>query len=44
MVPYEIVAADNGDAWVSARGNNCMAPPQISAEVLKKMKRQQKII
>lgn len=38
MVPYEIVAADNGDAWVSARGNR-MAPPQISAEVLKKMKK-----
>ncbi|HNE91956.1 MAG TPA: molecular chaperone DnaK, partial [Agitococcus sp.] len=38
MFPYEIVAADNGDAWVSARGNR-MAPPQISAEVLKKMKK-----
>ncbi|HNI62735.1 MAG TPA: molecular chaperone DnaK [Agitococcus sp.] len=38
MVPYKIVAADNGDAWVSARGNR-MAPPQISAEVLKKMKK-----
>jgi len=38
MVPYEIVAADNGDAWVSARGSR-MAPPQISAEVLKKMKK-----
>jgi len=38
MVPYEIVGADNGDAWVSARGNR-MAPPQISAEVLKKMKK-----
>ena len=38
MVPYEIVAADNGDAWVAARGNR-MAPPQVSAEVLKKMKK-----
>ncbi len=38
MVPYEIVGADNGDAWVSVRGNR-MAPPQISAEVLKKMKK-----
>src|SRR5690606_38287394 len=31
MVPYEIVKADNGDAWVSARGDK-KAPPQISAE------------
>jgi len=38
MVPYAIVGADNGDAWVEARGNR-MAPPQISAEVLKKMKK-----
>ncbi|MCY4472265.1 MAG: molecular chaperone DnaK [Kistimonas sp.] len=38
MVPYKIVKADNGDAWVSAKGNT-MAPPQISAEVLKKMKK-----
>ncbi len=38
MVPYSIVAADNGDAWVEARGN-AMAPPQVSAEVLKKMKK-----
>ncbi|MFA5494053.1 MAG: molecular chaperone DnaK [Porticoccaceae bacterium] len=38
MVPYEIVKADNGDAWVSARGDK-KAPPQISAEVLKKMKK-----
>ena len=34
MVPYKIVAADNGDAWVEARGKS-MAPPQVSAEVLK---------
>ena len=38
MVPYKIVKADNGDAWVSAKGNT-MAPPQVSAEVLKKMKK-----
>ncbi|MFP5440237.1 MAG: molecular chaperone DnaK [Gammaproteobacteria bacterium] len=38
MVPYKIVGADNGDAWVEARGKK-MAPPQISAEVLKKMKK-----
>ncbi|MFZ5699337.1 MAG: molecular chaperone DnaK [Pseudomonadota bacterium] len=38
MVPYKIVAVDNGDAWVEARGKK-MAPPQISAEVLKKMKK-----
>ncbi len=38
MVPYKIVAADNGDAWVEAKGER-RAPPQISAEVLKKMKK-----
>ncbi|WP_025563536.1 molecular chaperone DnaK [Psychromonas sp. SP041] len=38
IMPYKIVKADNGDAWVEARGNK-MAPPQISAEVLKKMKK-----
>ncbi|MEY3043088.1 MAG: hypothetical protein RLZZ174_2170, partial [Pseudomonadota bacterium] len=38
MVPYNIVKADNGDAWVEAKGQK-MAPPQISAEVLKKMKK-----
>ena len=38
MVPYQIVQAKNGDAWVEANGDQ-MAPPQISAEVLKKMKR-----
>ncbi|OGV26213.1 MAG: molecular chaperone DnaK [Legionellales bacterium RIFCSPHIGHO2_12_FULL_37_14] len=37
MVPYEIVKADNGDAWVSIKGKS-MAPPQVSAEVLRKMK------
>ncbi len=38
MVPYKIVKADNGDAWVSVRGES-MAPPQIYAQVLKKMKK-----
>ncbi|GAA5317887.1 MAG: molecular chaperone DnaK [Candidatus Pelagadaptatus aseana] len=38
MVPYSIVAADNGDAWVEAKGDQ-KAPPQVSAEVLKKMKK-----
>ena len=38
MVPYKILAADNGDAWVEAR-NEKMAPPQVSAEVLMKMKK-----
>ena len=38
MVPYRIVQAKNGDAWVEANGEQ-LAPPQISAEVLKKMKR-----
>lgn len=38
MVPYKIVAADNGDAWVEAKGDK-KAPPQVSAEVLKKMKK-----
>ncbi|NND58670.1 MAG: molecular chaperone DnaK, partial [Gammaproteobacteria bacterium] len=37
MVPYKIVAADNGDAWVSVNGDS-MAPPEISARVLMKMK------
>ncbi|WP_313731794.1 molecular chaperone DnaK [Pseudomonas sp.] len=38
LVPYKIVKAGNGDAWVEAAGKE-MAPPQISAEVLKKMKK-----
>jgi molecular chaperone DnaK len=38
MVPYKIVAADNGDAWVEAQGKN-IAPPEISARVLAKMKK-----
>jgi molecular chaperone DnaK len=38
MMPYTITKADNGDAWVEVRGKK-MAPPQISAEVLRKMKK-----
>ena len=38
MVPYAIVKADNGDAWVEANGKK-MAPPEISARVLMKMKK-----
>lgn len=38
IMPFEITKADNGDAWVSVKGEK-MAPPQISAEVLKKMKK-----
>ena len=38
MVPYKIVKATNGDAWVEVKGEK-MAPPQISAEILKKMKK-----
>ena len=38
MMPYTISKADNGDAWVEVRGVK-MAPPQISAEVLRKMKK-----
>ncbi len=37
MVPYKIVEADNGDAWVSANGKK-MAPPEVAARVLQKMK------
>ncbi|MCR4304154.1 MAG: Hsp70 family protein, partial [Gallionella sp.] len=38
MVPYKIVKAKNGDAWIEARGKQ-MAPPEISARVLQKMKK-----
>jgi len=38
IMPYKIVKADNGDAWVEARGQK-MAAPQVSAEILKKMKK-----
>ena len=37
LVPYKIIKADNGDAWVEAQGNK-MAPPEVSARVLQKMK------
>lgn len=37
ITPYEIVKADNGDAWVEVNGKK-MAPPQVSAEILRKMK------
>ena len=37
LVPYNIVKADNGDAWVEAHGNK-MAPPEVSARILQKMK------
>ena len=38
LMPYTIAAADNGDAWVEVRGKK-IAPPQVSAEVLRKMKK-----
>jgi molecular chaperone DnaK len=38
LMPYSIIQADNGDAWVGVRDNK-LAPPQISAEVLRKMKK-----
>jgi molecular chaperone DnaK len=38
MVPYKIAAAKNGDAWIEVKGQQ-LAPPQVSAEVLKKMKK-----
>ena len=38
LMPYKISKADNGDAWVEVRGDK-LAPPQISAEVLRKMKK-----
>jgi len=38
LMPYKIVAADNGDAWVEIRGKK-LAPPQVSAEILRKMKK-----
>ena len=38
MVPYKIAKADNGDAWVEVKGEK-MAPPQVSAEIIKKMKK-----
>jgi molecular chaperone DnaK len=38
-VPYKIIKADNGDAWVEVSGNKDLAPPQVSAQVLIKMKK-----
>jgi len=38
MMPYKIVRADNGDAWVEVRGKK-IAPPEVSAQVLRKMKK-----
>jgi molecular chaperone DnaK len=38
LMPYKIIQADNGDAWIEAN-NDKLAPPQISAEVLRKMKK-----
>ena len=38
LMPFKILKADNGDAWVEARGEK-VAPPQVSAEVLRKMKK-----
>ena len=38
LMPYKIIKADNGDAWVEVNGEK-MAPPQVSAEVLRKMKK-----
>ncbi len=38
LMPFTIVKADNGDAWVEVRGKK-IAPPQVSAEVLRKMKK-----
>ncbi len=38
LMPYKIIKADNGDAWVEVRGKK-LAPPQVSAEVLRKMKK-----
>src|SRR3954462_7856079 len=38
MVPYKVIAADNGDAWVEAQGKK-LSPPEVSARVLMKMKK-----
>ena len=43
LMPFEIVKAENGDAWVSVRDEK-LAPPQVSAEVLRKMKKLLRII
>ena len=39
IVPYKIIRADNGDAWIEVLNNKKLAPPQISAQVLMKMKK-----
>lgn len=39
IVPYKIIRADNGDAWIEVLDNKKLAPPQISAQVLMKMKK-----
>lgn len=39
IVPYEIIKADNGDAWVQVSGDQKLAPPQVSAQILMKMKK-----
>jgi molecular chaperone DnaK len=39
IVPYKIVGADNGDAWVQVQKENKLAPQQVSAEILQKMKK-----
>ncbi len=39
MVPYKVVKADNGDAWVEVLGSKKLAPQQVSAEILMKMKK-----
>lgn len=38
-VPYQIIKAENGDAWVQVLGNKDLAPPQVSAQILMKMKK-----
>ncbi|MCL4802475.1 MAG: Hsp70 family protein, partial [Burkholderiales bacterium] len=38
LMPYKIIRADNGDAWVDVRGKK-IAPPEVSAQVLRKMKK-----
>jgi len=39
IVPYKIIKADNGDAWIEVLGDKKLAPPQVSAQVLAKMKK-----
>lgn len=44
VMPYSIIKAENGDAWISINKNKRLAPPQISAEILIKMKKLPKTI